>query len=774
MANVPSTMTPKTPMLHVLSRWFLCACACAVAGASPGAFAAATAAAPASPLPALLTPKKAEAAPAAKTAPPEDAFTAEAIATRRTALAKEIATTRAELTRVADEKTDETSGWLSLEIGLLDRLDRICAEQLATLQHHADLTKESAEVDERTQSRRPPGANLRAPHGLALLDRLYDERGYLEQAEGWMKTDVANATEALRDAREALAEKDRARRAAREALSGSAPAKAQGKLRLAELESRLAQETLRVREQALRTLKFQQSLLAPKLALLRPDLDWLFTHLVFTPEETAAAADRREKRAAALQKSIAEAKTTLEKTSSAVTSLERKATDASTRELELRRADRQSASEVLELLSAQKERLAEFDLIADQRRRTLGQSATRAEMVAWDKENRAALEALVKIRRQHVADLGKGRSELQDLAERLNKLTPEEANLRAPLQERDRALRAWMKIAEEERGDLDATRTARLRLQEEIGLHVTTFSLTDTWRSFCNRLVGSWEYELFSVQDQPVRVKTLLAVVMLLGLGFALSRRVSTALGRLVFRRLGLSQGRSAAWQTLFFYGLCLIIVTTAFGLFHLSFTQFSVFSGALAVGLGFGSQALLGNFISGIILLIERPVSAGDVITIDGQEVTVERIGARSTIVHSGDNTHIVVPNSQLLDRAVINWTLSDDIVRRRITLGVAHGSPTREVDRLLTEVLGNHPQVLAEPKPRVEFTEVGESALRFEAVFWVHLGEQGLMTTELRHRFIETLAQAGIALACPQREVHLAADKPLRIALTPPPRSS
>ncbi|MBC7369322.1 MAG: mechanosensitive ion channel [Undibacterium sp.] len=756
-------MIIKTPPLYVLPRLWVLACAAATAGA--------LAASDPSPLPALLTPGHGETATAATAKPAAvDLLTAEAINGRRAALAKEQATARAELVRLADQKADETSAWLSQEIGLLDRIDRIYTEQLATLQHGADLAKESAEVEERAASRRPPGANLRAPYGLPLLDRLYDERGYLEQAEGWMKTDVANATEALRDARGALEEKDRARRTARDALKGPSPAKAQGKLRLAELESRLAQETLRVREQALRTLKFQQSLLAPKLALLRPDLDWLLTHLAFTPEEIAAAADRREKRNAALQKAMASAKTALEKISGAVTTLERKAGDGSTRELELRRSDRQSANEVLELLSAQRERLAEFDQLADQRRRALNQSATRAEMLAWDKANRDAMEALVKTRRQHVADLIKARGELQDLAERLTKLTPEEASLKTPLTERDRALRAWMKVAEDERSDLDAVRTARLRLQEEIGLRVTTFSLTDTWRSVCTHLAGAWDYELFSVQDQPVRVKTLLTVLVLLGLGFALSRRISAALGRVVFRRLGLSQGRSAAWQTLFFYGLCLIIILTSFNLFHLSLTQFSVVSGALAVGLGFGSQALLGNFISGIILLIERPVSKGDVITLDGQEVTVERIGPRSTIVHSGDNTHIVVPNSQLLDRAVINWTLSDDIVRRKITLGIAHGSPTREVDRLLTEVLANHPQVLKEPAPRVEFLEIGENAMRFEAVFWCHLGEQGTMTTELRHRFIEALTKAGIALALPQRDVHLSTAHPLQITVTPP----
>lgn len=731
-------------------------------GASAAVFAA-------SPLPAILTPGQSETAPTAKSTP-ADPVTAEAIATRRAALAKELATARAELVRVADQKDDETSGWLSQEIGLLDRIDRIYAEQLSTLQHSADLAKESAEVEERTASRRPPGANLRPPYGLALLDRLYDERGYLEQAVGWMKTDVSNATEGLRDARTALEEKDRLRRTARDALKGPALAKAQSNLRLAELESRLAQETARVREQAVRTLKFQQSLLAPKLSLLRPDLDWLLTHLTFTPEEIAAAAERRGKRAGALQEATKDAKAVLEKTAAVVTSLERKATGSSTRELELRRSDRQSANEVIELLSNQRERLAESDLITDQRRRTLSQSSTRAQMVAWDKANRDALDTLVKTRRQHVADLIKARAELQDISERLTKLSPEEATLKTPLMERDRALRAWTKIAEEERSDLDGVRTARLRLQEEVGLHVTTFSLPDAWRSIAVGIIAAWNHELFSVQDQPVRVKTLLAVLALLCLGFALSRRLSAALGRLVFRRLGLGQGRSAAWQTLFFYGLCLIIVLTSFSLFHLSLTQFSVVSGALAVGLGFGSQALLGNFISGIILLIERPVSKGDVITLDGQEVTVEHIGPRSTIVHSVDNTHIVVPNSQLLDRAVINWTLSDDIVRRKITFGVAHGSSTREVDRLLTHVLCNHPNVLKDPAPRLEFTEIGESAMRFEALFWCHLGQHGSITTELRHRFVEALIEAGIALALPQRDVHLSTAHPLQITVTPP----
>lgn len=126
-----------------------------------------------------------------------------------------------------------------------------------------------------------------------------------------------------------------------------------------------------------------------------------------------------------------------------------------------------------------------------------------------------------------------------------------------------------------------------------------------------------------------------------------------------------------------------------AFNSFHITLTQFSVVSGALAVGIGFGSRNLISNFISGIILLIERSVNQGDVIEIDGRQVTVERLGPRSTVVRTLDNTHMIVPNSRLLERTVVNWTLSDDVVRKHIRVGVAYDSPSRKVAELLQGIL-------------------------------------------------------------------------------------
>ena len=121
-------------------------------------------------------------------------ITVESVTARRAALQKEIATTRSELGKLPEGKLDETALWLTQETALLERLDNLYVEQQRTLQHAADLAKESEDVEERTKGRRPPEATLKPPYGVELLDQLYGERDYLEQARGWLKTDVSNAT----------------------------------------------------------------------------------------------------------------------------------------------------------------------------------------------------------------------------------------------------------------------------------------------------------------------------------------------------------------------------------------------------------------------------------------------------------------------------------------------------------------------------------------------------------------------------------------------------
>jgi len=697
-------------------------------------------------------------------------LTPEQVAQRRTALQKEINTTRTELGQLPEGKLDGTALWLTQETALLERIDNVYVEQQRTIQHATDLAKEAADVEARTKGRRPPEATLQPPYGVQLLDQLYGERDYLEQARGWLKTDVANATDALREARDTLAEKERVRRAARESLEKAKDhAKAQSVLRLAELDSRLATETVLLREKAVRTLKLQQSLLEPKQALLRPSFDWLREHLVLSEEENAAAKARQEKRDAELTASIAEATEDAEQVSRLVVAAERRAANSAgnnSGELEMRRADRQTASLCLAVLSAQKQRISEAAEVEEMRRRVLTHVATDREMRDASRSNQTALDQLDKARRLQLAELVKSRKELQDLQARISDETGTAQSAPTPwIVDRVRHLTAWVALSEKELSDLDGLRTERSRLKEELGARVSVFSWKDAWAALRENSIAAWNYEAFSVQDQPIRVKTILAVIVLVAIGHWASRRTSDVIGRTVFRRMGMNTGRRAAWQTLSYYGLFLLVLLAAFNLFHLSLTQFSVVSGALAVGIGFGSQNLIGNFISGIILLLERPVNEGDVLEIDGNQVTVEKVGPRSTIVRSMENTHVIVPNSRLLEQTVTNLTLSDDVVRNRIRLGVAYGSATREVDQILHDVMLTLDAVNQTPEPQVVFSDFGDSALVFDAYFWSSVRGRKEVESELRHRFADALTKHGIVMAFPQRDMHLDTPKPLQI---------
>ena len=178
----------------------------------------------------------------------------------------------------------------------------------------------------------------------------------------------------------------------------------------------------------------------------------------------------------------------------------------------------------------------------------------------------------------------------------------------------------------------------------------------------------------------------------------------------------------------------------------------------------------MLNNFISGLILLAERPIRVGDLVDIDGLYGTIERVGPRSTRVKTGSNLEIIVPNSKFLENNVTNWTLSDTRIRTMVSVGVAYGSPTRETSRLLHQAVTEHPNVLSDPEPIVLFREFGDNALMFEVHFWIRMRTvmQGQkIESEIRHTLDTLLSEANITIAFPQRDIHIDTTKPIEISL-------
>ncbi|MEO8359107.1 MAG: mechanosensitive ion channel domain-containing protein [Vicinamibacteria bacterium] len=277
-----------------------------------------------------------------------------------------------------------------------------------------------------------------------------------------------------------------------------------------------------------------------------------------------------------------------------------------------------------------------------------------------------------------------------------------------------------------------------------------------------------WSATLFSAGGEPVTVGAIVLAIVLIGLGYVVARTMSRMLKRLLADRVSLEPGAANAIETLAFYGLFIAFCLASLNLVKFPLTVFTLAGGAVAIGLGFGSQNVMNNFISGLILLFERPIRAGDLVSVEGTHGIVEHIGGRSTRIRAPDNTHMIVPNSYLVEHSLINFTLSDDVLRTSVAIGVAYGSPTREVERLLTQALVEHSHILKEPSPAVLFSDFGDNSLNFQTLFWIHarsILDRRRIESDLRYRIDELFAAHHIVIAFPQRDVHLDSVKPIEV---------
>lgn len=279
-----------------------------------------------------------------------------------------------------------------------------------------------------------------------------------------------------------------------------------------------------------------------------------------------------------------------------------------------------------------------------------------------------------------------------------------------------------------------------------------------------------WTFPLFTFGDgSAVHVSQLVLVAVVLLLGYVASKFIE----RVIRRRLAKTEMRADAallLQRIIYYGLLAAIVITALDLLHVPLAAFAFISGAVAIGVGFGAQNIINNFISGWILLVERPVRVDDFVEVDDHQGVVERIGNRSTRIRRTDGVHLLIPNSQILERVVVNWTLLDRQIRAIVRVGVAYGSPLRLVADLIEQAVKEQPDVEADPQPQVFLEDFGDSAVIFDTYFWCNVGgerELRKIRSAVRFRIDELFKDNGIVIAFPQQDVHLNSVVPLEVRL-------
>lgn len=274
-----------------------------------------------------------------------------------------------------------------------------------------------------------------------------------------------------------------------------------------------------------------------------------------------------------------------------------------------------------------------------------------------------------------------------------------------------------------------------------------------------------------SAQQVPITLADLAFAVVVGILTAAAARNLPAVLEILLLRRLDVEPGTRYAYATLLRYLLVGVGVVVVFSTMGGSWSEIQWLVAALGVGIGFGLQEIVANFVSGLVILFERPIRVGDIVTVGDTTGVVSRIRIRATTITNWDRQELLVPNKEFITNRLLNWSLSDPVNRITVDVGVAYGSDVTLALQLLAEAAREHPNVLSEPEPLITFDNFGDNSLNLKMRCYLPNIERRLLTrSELLVTINRKFADAGIVIAFPQRDVHLDATGPLEVRVTTP----
>ena len=272
-------------------------------------------------------------------------------------------------------------------------------------------------------------------------------------------------------------------------------------------------------------------------------------------------------------------------------------------------------------------------------------------------------------------------------------------------------------------------------------------------------LKATWNFEWFSLGESPFTTKTFLLLIFSLFLLFYLSAKIRKILVNRIFPRYGLEIGISQSIATILRYVLIIIGLIIIFQTIGIDLSAIGLLIGALGVGIGFGLQNITNNFISGLIILFERPIKVGDRIEIDDLAGNIVDISARATTIITNDNIAVIVPNSDFINNRVINWSHNNKEVRLNFPVGVSYNEDPEKIRKLLTEVVNENNGVLSSPEPYIRFEGFGDSSLNFDVLVWTseYIDRPKILRSELYYEIFAKFKEHNIEIPFPQQDIHL-----------------
>ena len=283
--------------------------------------------------------------------------------------------------------------------------------------------------------------------------------------------------------------------------------------------------------------------------------------------------------------------------------------------------------------------------------------------------------------------------------------------------------------------------------------------MNEILRDYLNPFFNILNYRIFTLGESEITPRNIIYLVLLTGLLFWLSNKLKNLLVERVLGRTHLDLGARVAIGTIMRYILLLIGFVIILQTVGINLTTLNVLAGAVGIGVGFGLQNVASNFISGLIILFERPVKVGDRIEVGKADGKVISIGARSTVVRTNDNVTIIVPNSKFISENVVNWGFENNTIRFRVPVGVAYDSDIKLVKKLLLEVAAENKDVLDEPKSAVRLMNFGDSSIDLQLWVWTRekLQRKSVLVSDLNFAIWEKFRANKIEIPFPQTDLHI-----------------
>jgi potassium-dependent mechanosensitive channel len=670
----------------------------------------------------------------------------------------------------------------------LRELDSVYQRLLTSLKKKKILEKEEALLQEKEETRQQISLSKNPPYSLSFYDTILDKLISDDNRKETAVLGARLADKALEDARSNLDESRQNLRKRKEELAAIAPGKDAAKLKWAfaqaQLELEISQAVFDLQKETRQNLSVEVRISKQYSAVTQQTLIWVRKNLHFDSADLQKQIEAINRNRDELQKRLKDQLGKQVKVEGAwLHAQERLANARNKKEITLAKAGLEAADAEREASQRRLEQSEDMLNLLNQQaqvwknRYAIVKGGVDPKKIdTWKNDveaGKAKIERVVRLQESY-------QNSLQPQITSVEKLLSDQGyskDLRRLLENRLSALRKAEKGGLEYLSMLQATLQLSQRFLDEIANRRQYINLWTKFTDVTKTIQNTWNMELWVIDDHGVTVKKLVMALILLIIGLIFIKKIITLWVRRLLIRAHMKETTAAAVEKIINYFTVFLIVLFALRVVNIPLTLFTFLGGAVAIGVGFGAQNLINNFISGFIIMAEQPIKIGDLIEIEGNFAMVEEIGARCTRIRTGGNVQILVPNSSFLEKNIINWTLSDKEVRAQITVGVIYGSPVREAERILLQVADEHKRVRKVPKPFVLFNDFGDSALVFDLYLWISMNrimDRRIIESDIRFRIDELFREAGIVIAFPQRDIHIDTLKPLEFRLLKDPSDS